>query len=91
MNLSRGKNGFGFNIVGGEQGDQPGIFVSFVLCGGPADLSQNILKGDRIISVNGQSIEDANHDQAAEALKNAGETVTLVVQQEVYRIHENSL
>ena len=69
--------------MGGEQGDEPGIFVSFVLAGGPADLSQNILKGDRIISVNEESIENANHDQAAEALKNAGETVSLVVQQEV--------
>ena len=71
--------------MGGEQGDEPGIFVSFVLAGGPADLSQNILKGDRIISVNEESIENANHDQAAEALKNAGETVSLVVQQEVRR------
>ena len=86
MTLTRGKNGFGFNIVGGEHGDQPGIFVSFVLAGGPADSSQNITKGDRILSVNGTSIEIATHEEAADALKQAGETVALVVQQQVNKL-----
>ena len=84
VTLTRGKNGFGFNIVGGEYGDQPGIFVSFVLAGGPADSSQNITKGDRILFVNQVSIEMATHEEAAEALKQAGESVILVVQQQVH-------
>ena len=25
VSLTRGKNGFGFNIVGGEEGDEPGL------------------------------------------------------------------
>uniref|UniRef100_A0A1I8IMB3 Guanylate kinase-like domain-containing protein n=1 Tax=Macrostomum lignano TaxID=282301 RepID=A0A1I8IMB3_9PLAT len=35
--LRRGPTGLGFNIVGGENGE--GIFVSFILTGGPADAS----------------------------------------------------
>jgi hypothetical protein len=35
--------------VGGEDGE--GIFISFILAGGPADLSGELRKGDRIISV----------------------------------------
>lgn len=49
MVLLRGSTGLGFNIVGGEDGE--GIFVSFILAGGPADLSGELRKGDRIISV----------------------------------------
>lgn len=47
--LHRGSTGLGFNIVGGEDGE--GIFISFILAGGPADLSGELRKGDRIISV----------------------------------------
>lgn len=39
----------GFNIVGGEDGE--GIFISFILAGGPADLSGELHKGDQILSV----------------------------------------
>ncbi|XP_067322394.1 disks large homolog 1-like [Anolis sagrei] len=39
--LQRGSTGLGFNIVGGEDGE--GIFVSFILAGGPADLSGELL------------------------------------------------
>ncbi|KAB0373842.1 hypothetical protein FD755_014098, partial [Muntiacus reevesi] len=46
--LHRGSTGLGFNIVGGEDGE--GIFISFILAGGPADLSGELRKGDRIIS-----------------------------------------
>lgn len=47
--LHRGSTGLGFNIVGGEDGE--GIFISFILAGGPADLCGELRKGDRIISV----------------------------------------
>ncbi|XP_053354093.1 disks large homolog 1 isoform X5 [Clarias gariepinus] len=83
--LHRGSTGLGFNIVGGEDGE--GIFISFILAGGPADLCGELRKGDRIISVNGVDLRSATHEQAAAALKNAGQTVTLVVQ---YRPEEYS-
>ncbi|XP_026542977.1 disks large homolog 1 isoform X12 [Notechis scutatus] len=76
--LHRGSTGLGFNIVGGEDGE--GIFVSFILAGGPADLSGELRKGDRIISVNGVDLKAATHEEAAAALKNAGQSVTIVAQ-----------
>ncbi|KAM7160689.1 disks large homolog 1 isoform 17-T20 [Macrochelys suwanniensis] len=83
--LHRGSTGLGFNIVGGEDGE--GIFISFILAGGPADLSGELRKGDRIISVNGVDLKAATHEQAAAALKNAGQAVTIVAQ---YRPEEYS-
>ncbi|XP_078266437.1 disks large homolog 1-like isoform X13 [Rhinoraja longicauda] len=83
--LHRGSTGLGFNIVGGEDGE--GIFISFILAGGPADLSGELRKGDRIISVNGIDLRGATHEQAAAALKNAGQAVTIVAQ---YRPEEYS-
>ncbi|XP_059427035.1 disks large homolog 1 isoform X4 [Carassius carassius] len=83
--LHRGTTGLGFNIVGGEDGE--GIFISFILAGGPADLCGELRKGDRIISVNGVDLRSATHEQAAAALKNAGQTVTIVAQ---YRPEEYS-
>ncbi|XP_056421340.1 disks large homolog 1 isoform X25 [Hyla sarda] len=83
--LFRGATGLGFNIVGGEDGE--GIFISFILAGGPADLSGELRKGDRIISVNGVDLRAATHEQAATALKNAGQTVTIIAQ---YRPEEYS-
>lgn len=62
MLLHKGSTGLGFNIVGGEDGE--GIFVSFILAGGPADLSGELRRGDRILSVS-ISISDLS------AIKNA--------------------
>ncbi|XP_024290983.1 discs large homolog 1-like protein isoform X16 [Oncorhynchus tshawytscha] len=83
--LHRGTTGLGFNIVGGEDGE--GIFISFILAGGPADLCGELRKGDRLVSVNGVDLRSATHEQAAAALKNAGQTVTIVAH---YRPEEYS-
>ncbi|NXD16435.1 DLG3 protein, partial [Nothocercus nigrocapillus] len=76
--LHKGSTGLGFNIVGGEDGE--GIFISFILAGGPADLSGELRRGDRILSVNGVNLRNASHEQAAAALKRAGQAVTIVAQ-----------
>ncbi|KAJ8356791.1 hypothetical protein SKAU_G00195850 [Synaphobranchus kaupii] len=76
--LHRGSTGLGFNIVGGEDGE--GIFISFILAGGPADLCGELRKGDRLVSVNGVDLRSSTHEQAAAALKNAGQAVTIVAQ-----------
>jgi disks large protein 1 len=47
--LTKGPSGLGFNIVGGE--DCEGIFISFILAGGVADLSGELKRGDQILSV----------------------------------------
>lgn len=67
MSLNRGPNGLGFNIVGGEEGE--GIFVSFILAGGAADLNGGLKRGDQILTVNNGSLQGANHEEAALALK----------------------
>uniref|UniRef100_G3Q9K4 Discs, large homolog 2 (Drosophila) n=1 Tax=Gasterosteus aculeatus aculeatus TaxID=481459 RepID=G3Q9K4_GASAC len=76
--LQKGSTGLGFNIVGGEDGE--GIFVSFILAGGPADLSGELRRGDQILSVNGIDLRGATHEQAAAALKGAGQVVTIIAQ-----------
>ncbi|KAM8849914.1 discs large homolog 1-like protein isoform 10-T10 [Spinachia spinachia] len=83
--LHRGATGLGFNIVGGEDGE--GIFISFILAGGPADLCGELRKGDRLVTVNGVDLRNATHEQAAAALKNAGQTVTIIAH---YRPEEYS-
>ena len=40
VTLKKSAAGLGFNIVGGEDGE--GIFVSFILQGGPADVSGQV-------------------------------------------------
>ncbi|XP_028277819.1 disks large homolog 2 isoform X8 [Parambassis ranga] len=84
--LHKGSTGLGFNIVGGEDGE--GIFVSFILAGGPADLSGELRRGDQILSVNGIDLRGATHEQAAAALKGAGQVVTIFAQ---YRPEELAL
>ncbi len=64
--------------MGGEGGE--GIFISFILTGGAADLSGELKKGDQILSVNGVDLVQATHEQAADILKQAGANVHLVVQ-----------
>ncbi|XP_004561754.1 disks large homolog 2 isoform X8 [Maylandia zebra] len=76
--LHKSTTGLGFNIVGGEDGE--GIFVSFILAGGPADLSGELRRGDQILSVNGIDLQGATHEQAAAALKGAGQVVTIIAQ-----------
>ncbi|XP_022254785.1 disks large homolog 4-like, partial [Limulus polyphemus] len=78
VTLNKGTTGLGFNIVGGE--DDEGIFVSFILAGGAADLSGELKRGDQVLSVNGVDLRHATHEEAAAELKGAGQSVTMVVQ-----------
>lgn len=78
ITIQKGDKGLGFNIVGGEDGQ--GIFVSYILPGGPADQGGELKRGDQLMSVNGRSIASATHEEAARALQKAGGTVNLVAQ-----------
>ncbi|KAI0229435.1 hypothetical protein LSAT2_020135 [Lamellibrachia satsuma] len=57
--LNKGSTGLGFNIVGGEDGE--GIFVSFILTGGPADLRGELHRGDQLLSVSLHSFAHSSH------------------------------
>ncbi|XP_075974842.1 MAGUK family member discs large 1 isoform X4 [Anticarsia gemmatalis] len=83
VELEKGTQGLGFNIVGGEDGH--GIYVSFLLAGGPAERSGQLRRGDRLLAVNDVDITHATHEQAAKALKSTGQQVRLTV---VYRPQE---
>jgi len=78
VTLTKGPAGLGFNIVGGEDGE--GIFISFILAGGPADASTQVRRGDQIQSVNGVDLSTATHEAAALALKGAGNVVNMQLQ-----------
>ncbi|MFN9943636.1 MAG: PDZ domain-containing protein [bacterium] len=65
--LTKGPAGLGFNIVGGEDGE--GIFISFILAGGPADLSGQVRRGDQILSVGAVDLSNATHEAAAQATR----------------------
>ena len=49
VTLTKTGTGLGFNIVGGDGSD--GIFISYILTGGTADLSGELHRGDKILSV----------------------------------------
>ncbi|XP_060648693.1 tight junction protein ZO-1 isoform X11 [Drosophila nasuta] len=78
--------GFGIAVSGGRDnphfanGD-PSIAVSDVLKGGPAE--DRLQVNDRIISVNGVSLENVEYATAVQVLRDSGNTVTLVVKRRV--------
>uniref|UniRef100_A0A8R1DLF4 Uncharacterized protein n=1 Tax=Caenorhabditis japonica TaxID=281687 RepID=A0A8R1DLF4_CAEJA len=91
VQLVKGQNGLGFNIVGGE--DNEPIYISFVLPGGVADLSGNVKTGDVLLEVNGVDLRNATHKEAAEALRNVGNPVFLTLQYrpQDYQIFESKI
>ncbi|XP_069834319.1 tyrosine-protein phosphatase non-receptor type 13 isoform X1 [Dendropsophus ebraccatus] len=57
-----------------------GIYVKAVIPKGAAEIDGRIQKGDRVLSVNGTSLEGATHKQAVEILRNTGQVVTLLLE-----------
>ncbi|XP_077332510.1 tyrosine-protein phosphatase non-receptor type 13 isoform X12 [Lithobates pipiens] len=57
-----------------------GIYVKAVIPKGAAEAEGRIQKGDRVLSVNGTSLEGATHKQAVETLRNTGQVVTLLLE-----------
>ncbi|XP_033115091.1 multiple PDZ domain protein-like isoform X2 [Anneissia japonica] len=59
--------GLGLSIVG--KGNEYGVFISEVVKGGTADNDGRVMKGDQILSVNGEDLRSATQDVAASVLK----------------------
>ncbi|GAB1608420.1 synaptojanin-2-binding protein-like [Argonauta hians] len=75
--------GLGFNIRGGI--DMPlawdtGIFVARIKEKEAADLDGRLEEGDKILEVNGQSLENLPHGDAVKIFLTAGNVVKLKVQ-----------
>lgn len=69
--LQKGSEGLGFSIVGGfgsPHGDLP-IYVKTVFSKGAAADEGQLRRGDQILSVNGDSLSGATHQQAVSLLK----------------------
>uniref|UniRef100_A0A672SNW9 Tyrosine-protein phosphatase non-receptor type 13-like n=1 Tax=Sinocyclocheilus grahami TaxID=75366 RepID=A0A672SNW9_SINGR len=57
-----------------------GIYVKGVIPKGAAELDGRIKKGDRVVAVNGKSLEGASHKQAVEMLRDTGQLVHLLME-----------
>ncbi|XP_057674167.1 tyrosine-protein phosphatase non-receptor type 13 isoform X2 [Corythoichthys intestinalis] len=57
-----------------------GIYVKAILPQGAADLDGRIHRGDRVVAVNGKSLEGASHQQAVDVLRDTGQTVNLLLE-----------
>ncbi|XP_034565082.1 tyrosine-protein phosphatase non-receptor type 13 isoform X2 [Notolabrus celidotus] len=57
-----------------------GIYVKAIIPKGAAELDGRIQKGDRVVAVNGKSLDGATHQQAVEALRDTGQTVHLLLE-----------
>ncbi|XP_063969005.1 tyrosine-protein phosphatase non-receptor type 13-like isoform X2 [Lytechinus pictus] len=77
------QKGLGLTIVGGENSRSLdlGIFVRSIEPHGPAHRDGRLHVGDRIISINGQSLEGVGHRVAVDIIKNSPEVVQLIVSQ----------
>ncbi|XP_049534430.1 protein lap4 isoform X3 [Anopheles darlingi] len=90
IHIERTSAGLGLSIAGGRgstpfKGDDEGIFISRVTEKGPADLA-GLKVGDKVLKVNGISVEDADHYDAVEVLKACGSVLVLFISREVTRL-----
>ena len=69
-------NGLGVSIKGGRENKMP-ILISKIFPGMAADRTEKLFVGDAILSVNGEDLREATHDDAVRALKRAGQIVEL--------------
>lgn len=69
-------NGLGISIKGGRENKMP-IIVSKIFNGLSADRTKQLYVGDAVISVNGQDLRHASHDEAVACLKKAGKIVNI--------------
>ncbi|KAK7115468.1 beta-1-syntrophin-like [Littorina saxatilis] len=72
------QNGLGISIKGGKENRMP-ILISKIFKGMAADKTEKLYVGDAIISVNGEDLREATHDDAVRALKRAGKVVEMEV------------
>ncbi|KAM9238678.1 inaD-like protein [Leptosomus discolor] len=78
----------GISIVGGQtvikrlkNGEElKGIFIKQVLEDSPAGRTRALKTGDKILEVSGIDLQNATHEEAVEAIKNAGNPVVFVIQ-----------
>ncbi|XP_065340777.1 multiple PDZ domain protein-like isoform X6 [Cloeon dipterum] len=79
VELKKDSHGLGITIAGYvcEKEELSGIFVKSISKGSAADLCRKIQVNDRIVEVDGQSLQGFNNHQAVEVLRATGQLVCL--------------
>ncbi|XP_053456675.1 tyrosine-protein phosphatase non-receptor type 13 isoform X2 [Nycticebus coucang] len=82
VDLAKNDNSLGISVTGGVNTSvrHGGIYVKAVIPKGAAESDGRIHKGDRVLAVNGVSLEGATHKQAVETLRNTGQMVHLLLE-----------
>ncbi|XP_048220229.1 tyrosine-protein phosphatase non-receptor type 13 isoform X6 [Perognathus longimembris pacificus] len=82
VELPKNANSLGISVTGGVNTSvrHGGIYVKAIIPKGAAELDGRIHKGDRVLAVNGVSLEGATHKQAVETLRNTGQVVHLLLE-----------
>uniref|UniRef100_A0A8C2WLJ2 Protein tyrosine phosphatase non-receptor type 13 n=1 Tax=Cyclopterus lumpus TaxID=8103 RepID=A0A8C2WLJ2_CYCLU len=75
VELSKKDSSLGISVTGGINTTvrHGGVYVKAIIPKGAADLDGRIQKGDRVVAVNGNSLEGATHQQAVEVLRETGQ------------------
>ncbi|PRD31155.1 UNVERIFIED_CONTAM: Beta-1-syntrophin [Trichonephila clavipes] len=74
--VKQDNSGLGISIKGGKENKMP-ILISKIFKGMAADQTEQLYVGDAILSVNGEDLREATHDEAVRALKRAGKVVDI--------------
>ncbi|KAJ8402332.1 hypothetical protein AAFF_G00368210 [Aldrovandia affinis] len=82
VQLSKKDSSLGISVTGGVNTSvrHGGIYVKAIIPKGAAELDGQIQKGDRVMAVNGKSLEGATHKQAVESLRDTGQIVHLLLE-----------
>uniref|UniRef100_A0A8C4F8Q1 Tyrosine-protein phosphatase non-receptor type 13 n=1 Tax=Dicentrarchus labrax TaxID=13489 RepID=A0A8C4F8Q1_DICLA len=77
VELSKKDSSLGISVTGGVNTTvrHGGIYVKGIIPKGAAELDGRIQKGDRVVAVNGKSLDGATHQQAVEVLRDTGQEV----------------
>uniref|UniRef100_A0A1A7WAN9 Protein tyrosine phosphatase, non-receptor type 13 n=3 Tax=Iconisemion striatum TaxID=60296 RepID=A0A1A7WAN9_9TELE len=74
------KYGLGFQGGTNTTVRHGGVYVKGIIPKGAAELDGRIQKGDRLVAVNGKSLEGATHQQAVDILRETGQKVHLLLE-----------
>nr|XP_020463989.1 syntaxin-binding protein 4-like isoform X2 [Monopterus albus] len=77
MEFTDCENGLGIKVIGGvkeQTGGEFGVFVKRILPGGLASNDGNLMPGDQILEVNGDSLKGVTNERAVDILRAAAST-----------------
>ncbi|KAK3555981.1 hypothetical protein QTP86_032566 [Hemibagrus guttatus] len=82
VELSKIDSSLGISVTGGSNTSvrHGGIYVKGIVPKGAAEQDGRIKKGDRVVAVNGKSLEGATHKEAVDALRDTGQVVHLLLE-----------